>query len=293
MPEGFSGKVNDMELYKKYRPRNLSEVLGQDAIIKMLSEKIKSKNIPHSILFSGPSGCGKTTIARILRKHLNCEKTDFKEINCADFRGVESIREIRKRMGYKSIRGDSRIWLIDEAHQLTTDAQNAFLKILEDTPSHVYFFLATTIPGKLIKPIHTRCLDVKVSALTPKNAETLITQVCEKEGIKIAEEVREKIVECAEGLPRKILVLLESVMSAESDDEAIELLEKADAKRQAIEIARALISPKKPQWKALAKIVKEVEEEPESIRRMILAYATNVMLGGGNLSAKAFTIMAL
>jgi hypothetical protein len=82
-------------------------------------------------------------------------------------------------------------------------------------------------------------------------------------------------------------------MSAESDDEAIELLEKADAKRQAIEIARALISPKKPQWKALAKIVKEVEEEPESIRRMILAYATNVMLGGGNLSARAFEIISI
>src|SRR5690606_3369465 len=108
-------------------------------------------DIPHAMLFTGPSGCGKTTLARILRVKLRCSDNDFQEINAADFRGIDSIRSMRQQVGAAPLGGDSRIWLIDEAHSMTADAQNAFLKLLEDTPRHVYFFLATTDPQKLKK----------------------------------------------------------------------------------------------------------------------------------------------
>ena len=133
-----------MELYKKHRPSYLEDVFGQPEAVKVLGSMIEKDDLPHSILFTGPSGVGKTTLARILKEELECHANDFKEINCADFRGIDTIRDIRNNMNRQSLMGGPLIWLIDEAHKLTNDAQTAFLKMLEDTPKHVYFFLATT-----------------------------------------------------------------------------------------------------------------------------------------------------
>jgi len=143
----------------------------------MLAQMVKRNKVPHTLLFSGPPGCGKTTLARILRKKLNCGKYDFSEVNCADFRGIDMVRDIRSHLQQAPISGDCRVWLIDEAHKLSNDAQNAFLKMLEDTPNHVYFFLATTNPQKLLKTIRTRCTEVVVKSLGDKNMEELIDDV--------------------------------------------------------------------------------------------------------------------
>ena len=156
-----------MELYKKYRPKNFKRIVGQPTITEQLTSMTRSNQFPHSSLFSGPSGCGKTTLARIMRNKLDCGDQDFQEVNCADFRGIDMVRDIRNRMNLAPIGGECRVWLIDEAHQLSSQAQNAFLKILEDTPSHVYFMLATTDPQKLIPTIRTRCAEFKVSSLNP------------------------------------------------------------------------------------------------------------------------------
>src|SRR5688572_25883760 len=139
-----------MELYKKFRPKTLKGVVGQEGAVSSLQSMIDKGRLPHTILFSGPSGCGKTTIARILKGILECSDLDFFEINCADFKGIDMVRDIRRYVGIPPLHGKSRVWLIDEAHQLTKDAQNAFLKLLEDTPKHAYFMLATTDPQKLL-----------------------------------------------------------------------------------------------------------------------------------------------
>ena len=99
------------ELYKKHRPASFDNVIGQDEAVRSLSEFVKNNKIPHAILFTGPSGVGKTTLARILKDHLGCGDPDFQEINTADFRGIDTVREIRQRMGLAPMFGKSRVWL--------------------------------------------------------------------------------------------------------------------------------------------------------------------------------------
>lgn len=278
--------TNSLELYKKHRPASLKGVLGQEDAIASLHEMVKNKRVPHSILFTGPSGCGKTTLARILKSRLGCGDSDFTELNCADFRGIDMVREIRSRMGLAPIDGTCRIWLIDEAHQMSNPAQNAFLKILEDTPKHVYFFIATTDPQKLIRTIITRCSEVRVKSLGVPALRQLITGVAEREGVTVTEGVVDKIIESCEGSARMALVLLHKVIGLENEDKMIDAIEKNSYQAQGIQIARALIDPR-AQWSDVAKLIKECDEDPEGIRLLILGYATSVLLGGGKLAHRA------
>ncbi len=280
-----------MELYRKYRPKKLGELVGQNSIIKMLEGLIVNKEMPHAILLTGQSGCGKTTIARILRRELRCGKHDFNELNCADDRGIEDIRKIRRRMMQAPISGKCRIWLIDEAHKLTNDAQNALLKLLEDTPKHIYFMLATTDPQRLIRTIRTRCTDIAVKPLNDKDMKFLLSSVCKLEKRKLPKKVIEKIVEISEGSARKALVLLNQIIEMGCEANMLDVIEASVAEVQGIMIARALMNPK-TSWFTMAKILKDTsKEEPESMRWMVLGYAKAVLLGGGNLSGRAFIII--
>lgn len=278
------------ELYRVHRPKRFEDVKGQDDAVRILTNLVEKKKVPHAILFSGSSGCGKTTLARILAKKLGCGKNDFAEINCADFRGIEMVRDIRQRMGLAPIGGKCRVWLIDEFQSATKDAQNGILKMLEDTPPHVYFMLATTDPQKLLPTIRTRCTEVKVSPLTPKVLTTLVETVTSKEGVQLEEEVVERLVEVSEGSARKALVLLHQIIRIESTEDQLNAIVSTDSKRQAIEIARALINPR-AKWSDVSKILKGVEDEPETIRHLVLGYAKSVLLGGGKLTPRAYLII--
>jgi DNA polymerase III gamma/tau subunit len=281
-----------MELYRKYRPTDFDSIIGQPEAVKVLKQMEKRKAFPHAIMLTGASGCGKTTIARIIRSKLNCGEMDWNELNCADFRGIDMIRDIRSRYMIAPV-SSCRIWLIDEAHQLTKDAQNGFLKMLEDTPKHVYFMLATTDPGKLLRTIQTRCTEIKVKPLTPTQLASLVASVVQKEVDSKdypPDEVIEKIAELAEGSARKALVLLEQVLYLDTADEQIDALEKSDYKSQSIELCRCLINPR-AKFADAAKILKGLEEEPETIRRMILGYFTNVLLSGGKMAGRAYMVV--
>lgn len=265
------------ELYKKYRPKKFSEIVGQTEAVKILTDLGIKGEIPHALLISGPSGCGKTTIARILRKKLKCSDIDYVEMNAANVRGIDAIRDISQRVGSAPIGGKTRVWVVDESHGLTSQAQDSFLKILEDTPKHVYFILLTTDPQKLKKTIRTRCTEIKCNLLTNSEIHTLVSNVAEKEGIPLDPSVIEKITEVAEGSARKALVLLNSIMGEDEADKQIELIEKSSTARQAIEICRALMNSKTV-WKDMREILTNVEDDPEAIRRMVLGYAKSVLL---------------
>ena len=107
-----------LELYLKYRPRKLSSIVGQESAVAVLNKLIEKGKIPHCILFTGPSGCGKTTLARIMAKKVGCVGEDLDEKNCADFRGIDMVREIRDRIGLVPIGGSARVCIIDEAQKL-------------------------------------------------------------------------------------------------------------------------------------------------------------------------------
>lgn len=271
------------ELHLKYRPKDFSEVIGQKSAVRVLEAKLKKKELPHAIIFAGPSGCGKTTLARILKTKLKCGNSDFNELNCADIRGIENIRDIRKMIPLAPMGGKCRIWLIDEAHKLTNDAQNAMLTMLENAPAHVYFMLATSEPGKIIKAIHTRCFPISIKPLSDNDLGLLVVSISDKHHEvqdSIDDEVVHKIVEAANGSARSALVFLEMIQEFDTPDEQIDAIEKADSRRDAIEICRALVNPK-TRWPDMVKILKEVDTtEPEKLRHLVLAYATSCLLTG-------------
>lgn len=270
------------ELYKRYRPKSFKGLIGQEEAVRLLQGWHTSNRIPHSILLTGSSGCGKTTIGRILKTKLCCSDHDFLEINGADSNGINDIRAIGLRMGLSPLGGKCRIYLIDEAHQITKDAQDALLKMMEDTPKHVYFILATTDPQKLKLTIRNRCSEVRVRDLTREELEALVKRVLEAEEKSLSADVIARIAEVAEGSARKALVELDKVIDFEKESEQLECL-KNHTKHVAVEIAQALLNTRgQTTWPQMAKILRGVEEDPESLRHMILGYCTSVMLGSAD-----------
>lgn len=282
-----------MELYKKYRPKSFKTVIGQDHVLKSLEKMVEKKKVPHCILFTGPSGCGKTTLARILATELGCGKSDLYEVNCASFRGIDTVRDIGNRMMQAPMNGSCRVWIIDEAHRLTGDAQDAFLKILEDTPEHIYFMLATTSPQKLLRTIKTRGTEIAVKSLTIPSLKKLVDRVAKHENITLSEDVVDSIVKNSEGSARKALVFLNQIVDLANEEDMINSIESATLEKQSEHLARALMNPRAT-WSEIAKIIKSSDiEDPEQVRWMVLGYARSVLLNGGKLSNRAFVILDL
>lgn len=267
-----------MSLYNKYRPTTLEQVIGNSDVVSYLQGVFEDKkNCPHVFLFNGPTGCGKTTLARILSKEIGCADVDMRELNTANLRGIDTVRDIIDSSKYHSMGGSNRVWLIDETHKMTNDAQNAFLKLLEDPPPHVYFILCTTEPEKLLGTVRGRCVDLKVNPLSEVDMLKLLRMVVKGEGKKISISVYEQIIQDALGLPRNALQILEKVLKV-PEDRQLEIAKQSAAQQsQSIELCRALIG--KQGWKSVRTILAGLkEQEPESIRRHVLGYCQGVLM---------------
>jgi DNA polymerase-3 subunit gamma/tau len=269
-----------MSLYLKYRPSELSQVKGNAEVVSTLEGMLSNlETCPHSFLLFGPTGCGKTTIGRIIATQVGCKGSDFREVDSADFRGIDTIREIRRNSSFQAMVGDNRVWLIDECHKLTNDAQNALLKILEDTPPHIYFILCTTEPQKLITTIKGRCQQFQLLPLSDSQMHGLLRYVVKKEGQELAAEVYNQIMLSAKGHPRNALQILEQVLNAPEENRLV-AAKKAEAELVlSIELCRALI--KKAPWKHIASLLTGLkDQEPEGIRRAVLGYCQAILLNG-------------
>lgn len=270
-----------MSYYHKYRPQTFAQVRGNEETIMALEGLLTKEEHPHVYLFSGPSGCGKTTIGRILSKQFGCVGDDFKEIDSSTFRGIDSIRDVRNQMNYLPLEGKCRVWLFDEVHKWTNDAQNAALKITEDTPEHVYFILCTTDPQKLIDPLRKRCQTFQVKPLKDGEMLSLLKYVVKKERhIMPDEKVLEQIVDDSMGGPREALNILEKVLAVEPEHQLKVARKTAEEQQQAIELCRVLL--RKGSWKEVQSILKGVTDEPESLRRMVLGYCQAILLKESN-----------
>lgn len=279
-----------VELYRKYRPQKFSDVVGQKEALNSLHDMYKRGEVPHCILFQGPSGTGKTTFARILRTKLKCSDLDFFEINAADDRGIDMVRNIKRSVGIRPLEdGGSRVWLIDEAHALTGDAQGALLKVLEETPPHAYFFLATTDPGKLKPTIITRCTVVNCTAVSRQDLHTLVKRVAAEEKYELVDDVAEKIAEESGGSARKALVILHQVLGIKDPEEQIKAVVGIDEKTPAFNIWLAL-TRRGATWPDVCRVLSEVEEDPEGIRRMILAVAAKNLIKNQNAATASLII---
>lgn len=271
------------ELHLKHRPRTLSRVVGSEDTIAALEKMLADGTIPHATLFHGPSGCGKTTLARIVKDGLGCHPLDFREINSSSFRGIDSIREIQRAMNLSPAAGPVRVWMLDEVHMLSKDAQNAALKMLEDTPPHVYFMLCTTDPDKLIKAIITRCADMRVRLLKEPELRTLLDRVARKERIELTDRIRNLLIDAADGSARMLLVALEKIGNVPADNRESAIEAVVSEKNESIDLCRAIINRAK--WPTVAGILKNLTGEPENVRRGVIGYARSVLLNGNDWNA--------
>jgi DNA polymerase-3 subunit gamma/tau len=219
-----------MTFYLKYRPQKLDE-LDSDSVRESLKKTVSSRRIPHALLFSGPKGTGKTSAARILAKIINCESKkppcnkceqcksitrganiDVVEIDAASHRGIDDVRSLRDAVKLAPSSSKKKVYIIDEAHMLTTEASNALLKTLEEPPDHVIFVLATTNPEKLIGTIRSRATEIIFTL--PKIAEIVrsLGKVVKGEKIKIGKEALELIAQAAKGSFRDATKILEQAV---------------------------------------------------------------------------------
>ncbi len=240
---------NNVVLYRKYRPQNFSEIIGQQHIVQTLQNSIKSGSISHAYLFSGPRGSGKTTMARIFAKAVNCEaksgekpcnkcdsclevnaakSMDLMEIDAASHTGVDDVRELIDGIKFAPVKSKYKIFIIDECHQLSKSASNALLKTLEEPPAHAIFLLATTEAHKMIPTIISRCQRFDFKRLHVPEIIEKLEFILKKEGIKFEPAVLTLIALNARGSFRDAESLLDKCINFTGQDKLITVKEVKD-----------------------------------------------------------------
>lgn len=208
---------SNIALYRKYRPENFGEVLGQDHIVKAIDGALKAGKVSHAYLLCGPRGTGKTTIARIIASELGTSVNDIYEMDAASNRKIEDIRDINNNIGTLPFDSKYKIYILDEVHMFTKEAWNALLKTIEEPPKHVIFILATTELEKVPETIISRCQSFTFKKPTDAILSLAVTNVAKKEGYTLEEGGAPLIALLADGAFRDAYGTLQKVISFSKD----------------------------------------------------------------------------
>ncbi|MBP9770752.1 DNA polymerase III subunit gamma/tau, partial [Candidatus Gracilibacteria bacterium] len=225
--------MEEISLYRKYRPHNFDNLVGQDHVKITLMNAFKSGHVSHAYLFTGPRGTGKTSTARLLAKALNCTNLkdgfepcgecelckeigegrliDLIEIDAASNRGIDEVRDLKEKINFAPTRSKVKVYIIDEVHMMTKEAFNALLKTLEEPPAHAYFILATTEAHKIPETIISRCQRFDFKRITHKALMTRLGYIAQLEGIVAEDQALEAISKYVDGGLRDAIGLLEQL----------------------------------------------------------------------------------
>ncbi len=224
-----------LALYRRYRPETFAEVIGQEHVTEPLRAALAGNRVNHAYLFSGPRGCGKTTSARILARALNCEQApvadpcgecdscrdlarggpgsiDVIEIDAASHGGVDDARDLREKAFFAPVRSRYKVYIIDEAHMVTTQGFNALLKLVEEPPPHLRFIFATTEPEKVIPTIRSRTHHYPFRLIPPRLLSAYLTELCDLEGVTIEPAALPLVVRAGAGSARDTLSVLDQLL---------------------------------------------------------------------------------
>ena len=230
-----------LALYRRYRPETFAEVIGQDHVTEPLRAALANNRVHHAYLFSGPRGCGKTTSARILARTLNCEKApvadpcgecqscrdlardgsgsvDVIEIDAASHGGVDDARDLRERAFFAPVSSRFKVYIIDEAHMVSSQGFNALLKLVEEPPEHLKFIFATTEPEKVIPTIRSRTHHYPFRLIAPRTLSDHLAELCEKEGVRIDAAALPLVVRAGAGSARDSLSVLDQLLGGAGPD---------------------------------------------------------------------------
>ncbi|MEJ2869594.1 DNA polymerase III subunit gamma and tau [Actinomycetospora sp. OC33-EN08] len=232
-----------LALYRRYRPGTFAEVVGQEHVTDPLRTALSAGRINHAYLFSGPRGCGKTSSARIMARSLNCEQgptpdpcgvcescvalapngpgsLDVTEMDAASHNGVDDARELRDRAHFAPVSSRYRVFIIDEAHMVTTAAFNALLKVVEEPPDHLIFVFATTEPDKVLPTIRSRTHHYPFRLLPPSTLRGLLERICDEEGVRVEPAVYPLVIRAGGGSARDSLSVLDQLLAG-ADDQGV------------------------------------------------------------------------
>lgn len=233
--------VSSLALYRRYRPESFAEVIGQEHVTDPLQQALRNNRVNHAYLFSGPRGCGKTTSARILARCLNCEQgptptpcgecqscqdlarngpgsIDVIEIDAASHGGVDDARELREKAFFGPASSRYKIYIIDEAHMVTSAGFNALLKVVEEPPEHLKFIFATTEPEKVIGTIRSRTHHYPFRLVPPGTLRDYLGEVCQKEKIPVEDGVLPLVVRAGAGSVRDSMSVMDQLLAGAAAD---------------------------------------------------------------------------
>lgn len=234
-------RVSSLALYRRYRPESFAEVIGQEHVTDPLQQALRNNRVNHAYLFSGPRGCGKTTSARILARCLNCEQgptptpcgecqscrdlarngpgsIDVIEIDAASHGGVDDARDLREKAFFGPASSRYKIYIIDEAHMVTSAGFNALLKVVEEPPEHLKFIFATTEPEKVIGTIRSRTHHYPFRLVPPGTLREYLGEVCGREGSPVEDGVLPLVVRAGAGSVRDSMSVMDQLLAGAGDD---------------------------------------------------------------------------
>jgi DNA polymerase-3 subunit gamma/tau len=310
-------------LYRKYRPQTFAEIVGQEETIKILSNATATNNLSHAYLFSGPRGTGKTTTGRILAKAINClqrkkgesepcnrcsscvdimqaRAVDLIEIDAASHRGIDEIKQLREETRFNPMKSKYKIYILDEAHQLTVHAFNALLKILEEPSSHIIFILITTEGHKILPTIASRCQKLNFNKLNLNQIVSRLKILARLEKIKIEEQVLKLIAVNSEGAIRDAENLLQKMIIFSSSNKTKTITLKAIREFLGIpeiEIVNRFVSDLVGQKTAQAiALINEIYEKGTDVQkflRLLISYLREILILKINPKIDTFLLASL